>query len=228
MEGWVKLHRKFLNWEWYDDINTKVLFLHLLLKANHEKKQWKGITIEPGQLVTSYQNLAIETGLSVKKIRVSIFKLCRTNEVAHKGQSLYSIITIKNWNQYQEKGKQNGKQGASEGQQLKNERNILINKLINIIGELNFSENYLTSVQEWIEYKKARRESYKTDKSLEAFIKKLAKLSDNCPEKAALIVEQSIANNWAGIFELKDEKKDQPKNDGPNYGPVVTEGSLGF
>ena len=42
MEGWIKLHRQILDWEWYDDINVKVLFLHLLLTANYEDKKWQG------------------------------------------------------------------------------------------------------------------------------------------------------------------------------------------
>ena len=45
MEGWIKVHRKLVDWEWYNDINVKVVFLHLLLTANHKEKQWKGQTI---------------------------------------------------------------------------------------------------------------------------------------------------------------------------------------
>ena len=40
MEGWVKLHRKFLEWEWYDKSETVHLFLHCLLKANHKDKSY--------------------------------------------------------------------------------------------------------------------------------------------------------------------------------------------
>lgn len=46
MEGWIKLYRKFLNWEWYKDNNVKIIFLHLLLTANHKDKKWKGKTIK--------------------------------------------------------------------------------------------------------------------------------------------------------------------------------------
>lgn len=41
MDGWIKLHRKLINWEWYQDTNVKVVFLHLLLIANHEDKKWQ-------------------------------------------------------------------------------------------------------------------------------------------------------------------------------------------
>lgn len=40
MEGYIKIHRKMLDWEWYDDIPTKTLFLHLLLTANWKDSKW--------------------------------------------------------------------------------------------------------------------------------------------------------------------------------------------
>ena len=58
----------------------------------------------------------------------------------------------------------------------------------------------------WLEYKRERKESYKSEKSLKAAYSKLLQLSGNDPEKASAIVEQSMANNWAGLFELKERK----------------------
>ena len=58
---------------------------------------------------------------------------------------------------------------------------------------------------DWLEYKKARRESYKTDKSLKACYSKLVKLSNGDAAVAAEIVEQSMANNWQGLFPLKQD-----------------------
>ena len=51
--GFIVLHRAFLDWEWYGDINTSRLFLHLLLLANHQDVKWQGIVIRRGELVTS-------------------------------------------------------------------------------------------------------------------------------------------------------------------------------
>ena len=48
-QGWIKLHRKFLKWEWYDDINTSRFFLHCLFRANHKDKKWRGTMIKRGQ-----------------------------------------------------------------------------------------------------------------------------------------------------------------------------------
>lgn len=120
MEGWIKLHRKMINWEWYNDINVKVVFLHLLLTANHEDKKWQGIEIKRGQKITSLSHLAEETKLSVKQIRNVLNKLKSTGEITSKGTNKYTIITIVKYNDYQikeeNKDMQTDKRRASKGQ----------------------------------------------------------------------------------------------------------------
>ena len=101
MEGWIKLHRKILDWEWYSDINTKVVFLHLLLSANHEDRKWKGIVIEKGQILTSQNILADTLGLSRREVRVALDHLEMTNEIAISATKRYSVITITNYASYQ-------------------------------------------------------------------------------------------------------------------------------
>ena len=81
MEGWVKLHRKMINWEWYQDTNTFKLFCHFLLIANVADKKWKGITIKRGQFVRTLANLAVETGLTIDEVRTAIKHLESTNEI---------------------------------------------------------------------------------------------------------------------------------------------------
>ena len=62
----------------------------------------------------------------------------------------------------------------------------------------------------WLNYKKKRGESYKTKESAQLAFNKLYKLSDGSYIKAREIVEDSMANNWAGIFELKNNNKPVP------------------
>lgn len=118
--GYIKLHRRILNWEWYDDIITKSVFLHCLLKANHTEKKWRGITIPRGSFITSYAKLAEELKLSKKQIRTAIEKLKTTGELAHKTTNKYSIITVINYSLYQSEGIQDdiqeGTQRALKGQ----------------------------------------------------------------------------------------------------------------
>ena len=116
MQGYIKLHRQIVEWEWYKSIPVKVLFLHCLLRANHADKKWQGKTITKGSFVTSYENLSVETGLSVQQVRTAITKLKLTSEITHKSTSQYSIITINSWEEYQEDNTQNNKQITKEKQ----------------------------------------------------------------------------------------------------------------
>lgn len=54
-----------------------------------------------GSLVTSYQSLAAETGLSVRNVRTALEHLKSTGEVTVNRQSKFSVVTIKNYCQYQ-------------------------------------------------------------------------------------------------------------------------------
>jgi hypothetical protein len=101
MEGWIKLHRRFLEWEWYDDNNTKILFLHLLLKANHKDKKYRGQIVKRGCLLTGRELLSKETGMSVMQIRTSLTKLKSTNELTIKSSSQGTEIQVVKYNDYQ-------------------------------------------------------------------------------------------------------------------------------
>lgn len=107
MNGWIKLHRKFIEWEWYKDINTKVIFLHLLLKANHKDQKWQGLDIKRGQLITGRKSISLETGISEQSIRTSLNKLKSTNEITIHSNNKNSIITILNYDLYQNESEDN-------------------------------------------------------------------------------------------------------------------------
>jgi len=104
-DGWIKLHRKLTEWEWFDDHNTFRLFIYLLLTTNHKPKQWKGATIKTGSKLTGINSLSEHTGLSVQQIRTSLKKLKETKEITIVPTNKYSIITITNWKKYQTDGK---------------------------------------------------------------------------------------------------------------------------
>lgn len=101
MSGWIKIHRQILDWEWYSDTNTFRLFMHLILKANHKEKKFKGLVLNAGSVVTSRDILAIEIGLSVQQVRTALSKLKLTNEITIKTSSQGTVIQIVNYSKYQ-------------------------------------------------------------------------------------------------------------------------------
>jgi hypothetical protein len=70
--------------------------------------------------------------------------------------------------------------------------------------------NMLEPVETWLAYKKEKAQSYKPT-GFKTFYKKLCELSGNNPQVAMAIIEQSMQNNYAGIFPLRN-------NNNNNYG----------
>ena len=101
MDGFILIHRKLLEWEWYSNVNDTRLFIHCLLKANWKDGRFMGIEIPRGSFVTSLNSLVKETGLTRQQIRTSIEHLKSTHEITHEPHNKYSIITINKYNDYQ-------------------------------------------------------------------------------------------------------------------------------
>lgn len=101
MEGWIKLHRDILDWEWYTDIRVKTVFIHLLLTANHKERNWRGLVIKRGQLYTSVKHLSTQVGISIREVRSALGKLERTNEIMVKPTNKGTMVTICKYDVYQ-------------------------------------------------------------------------------------------------------------------------------
>lgn len=78
----------------------------------------------------------------------------------------------------------------------------------NLIEEnISFSDDAKTNeaIARWLAYKKERGQTYKPT-GLKAFITRLGNLSGGNGEVALKIVEQSMANNYSGIFPLNSNR----------------------
>ena len=100
-EAFIKICRKMLEWEWYDDVNTFRVFFHCLLRANWKSGSWHGIDYKAGEFITSLPTLATETCLSVRQVRVALDHLKLTGELTDRRQGNARIITVVKWNEYQ-------------------------------------------------------------------------------------------------------------------------------
>jgi len=132
-EGWIKLHRKFEDWEWFNNSEMVHLFIYLLLNANHEDGKWRGIDIKRGQILTGLHTLNEHTKISIQKLRTCLSKLEKTGEINKQTTNKYSIITIINYDSYQgyqqtnnnQPNKQltNNQQTTNNKQEYNNEKN---------------------------------------------------------------------------------------------------------
>ena len=118
-EGYVRLHRRLLEWEWFGDSTTVHVLMFILLRVNWQRKVWQGHTIEPGQMITSRASIAEACGLSEKQVRLALDKLNRAGVITTDRAGLGQRVTLQNWAEYQsepvEKGRKRAALRAEEG-----------------------------------------------------------------------------------------------------------------
>lgn len=127
MIGWIKLHRQILGWEWYDDPKTFKLFIHLLITANHEQKQWHGITVDRGERIFGRDKLAEELCYSVQELRTCLERLKLTNEITIKSTNRFSIVKVNKYEEYQSTENTNQQINQPANQQITNKQPQLKN-----------------------------------------------------------------------------------------------------
>ncbi len=144
--GWIKLHRKVIEWEWWDDHETFKLFVFMLLTANHADRTYRGSLIKRGQLRTSRDKLAMATSLTDRKIRTAIANLISTKDIEVTSTNRFSLITICSYDSYQSLVVENGQLFDQPNDQpndqltTNHQTRIKENKKVNIIKRNQIKE----------------------------------------------------------------------------------------
>ncbi len=68
-----------------------------------------------------------------------------------------------------------------------------------------YSDSFIPIWKKWVEYKKEIGKPYKTLKGMQTKLDALTEMSENDPVRALKIVNQSIGEEWAGFFPLKNK-----------------------
>jgi Family of unknown function (DUF6291) len=103
----------------------------------------------------------------------------------------------------EEKNKKNSTQG---GRPEKPKKQSWLD-LKEIVLPAPYNDNdFLETWQSWCDFKDFRKETILTEKGFELWFKKLETLSSRDMAISIQIINESIANNWQGIFELKNQK----------------------
>ena len=213
-DAFLKLYKKMLEWEWYDDVNTCRVFLHCLLKANWKSGSWHGVNYSEGQFITSLESLAVETHLSVQNVRTALQHLISTGELTSKSQGKCRIITVNNWCLYQGDNKQPNKKVTKSQQDanrvLTTDKEYKEDKELKEIKNKYYPNDDILdkAFADFVEYRKKIKKPM-TDKAIELNIKDLDKLSGGDSDLAIKIINQSIKRGWQGLFELKEDKPTQ-------------------
>lgn len=118
MDGWIKLHRSLLEWEWFTDSNTLHVFIYLLLKANIKEVRYKGFMVPVGSLIVSVREVGEVLGLSYKVVRTAFERLTKGEQISTQATNKFTIVTICKYENYQlcenPKGRTKGAQNANK------------------------------------------------------------------------------------------------------------------
>lgn len=235
--GWIKYHRSITE-HWIYEPNRPRTYREawedILIHVNYEPKKIliKGqlIDCERGQSLNSLQTWAKLFNWTIAKVR-HFFKLLENDQmITLEGLQFTTRLTVCNYEYYQ--GEATDKKHAEqhtkhttestqktttkEGKERKEANNTPSapkrGKSEPIIDLAFIPDDFHDIVENWLEYKAEKKQKYKGQRAIKIFFKHLLELSDHDPQKATKIIDQSMANNWAGIFELKNKTNGHTSN----------------
>jgi len=112
-EGWIKIHRSMREWRWASEPNMVSLWVHLLINACWEDRNWKGVSVKRGQVIFGRKEWAEKCGITEQSLRTCIERLKSTNEITIESTSKYSIVTVVNYEEYQAKEEESTSQSTT-------------------------------------------------------------------------------------------------------------------
>lgn len=202
-EGWIKSYRSILEWEWWGDHNTTILWIYILHAVNYETRYWRGIKINPGELITSIASLAAKTRLSQRSIRTSLGKLQTTGELTIKTTNKYTLVTVRKWQDFQgETTSKSPTEATRETTTTKEVKNKRIKDIGEFVSELTPSINLQKAILDWVDMRNKNKKP-PTEKAIQLAYAKVKSLAST-EDEAVAIFNQSTLNNWSGVFPLKE------------------------
>ena len=118
MEGWIKIHRKITELDFYfsERFSKMAAWIDLLLLATHKPQtifiRGVEINLQPGELAWSITSLAKRWKWN-KRTVIKVLNMLEKRKMIHrKSDNVTTIISIKNWDKYQNSAPQRAPQRA--------------------------------------------------------------------------------------------------------------------
>ena len=89
-----KVDENTLHFDWFDEYQSRHLWIYLLLTANTEPVAFKSTVIDKGAMMTKLSILSTATGLTVSQVRTALKKLASSNSINVTPTNKHSIIEI--------------------------------------------------------------------------------------------------------------------------------------
>lgn len=205
MIGFIKLHRKLQNWEWYNKSEMVHLFIHLLINANSEDGEWQKQPIKRGQLITGLHSLSEKTGISVRTIRTCLERLKSTSELTIKSTNKFSIITICKYDDYNDNKKKSDKLFDNLPVTPTTTNKKFKNKYIE-------NEEVEIAFNAFLEMRKKGKKPVNTERAFNGLINKLKEIAGDDDELKIQVIDQSTFKNYTSFYPVKSGEYQKEHN----------------
>ena len=217
LNGFVKLHRKMIEWGWYSDCVVKDVFIHILMVATFKPTKYLGHDLKPGQAVIGRKKLAKELGFTEQQIRTALKKLESTGEISLFSTNKFTIATVENWEFYQSGDDEDNQQITNNqptiNQQITNNqphlKNVKKDKNVKNVKKdiyIGVPDELKTAFMEFAEMREAKKKPIMTENTVTRILNRLEKFASSTDEKIA-ILNQSTDHCWIDVYDLKDKPK---------------------
>ena len=220
LNGFVKLHRKMIEWGWYSDCVVKDVFIHILMVATFKPTKYLGYDLKPGQAVIGRKKLAKELGFTEQQVRTALKKLESTGEISLFSTNKFTIATVENWEFYQggddEDNQQPTNNQPTNNQQITNNqphlKNVKKDKNVKNVKKdiyIGVPDELKTAFMEFAEMREAKKKPIMTENTVTRILNRLNQFGHSTEEKIA-ILNQSTDNCWQDVYQLKKKGTGNP------------------
>lgn len=227
--GFVKIHRKMLdNPVVCKDNDYFRVWLYLLLNASHKGYSaifnGKKIELKAGQLITGRKSIAEKCNISESKAQRILKSFEIEQQIEQQTGNKNRLITVLNWDKYQNSEQQIEQQvnikRTSNEQQVNTNKNVKNDKKVKNVNNKAaplvsppFSGIILDKVNEWLQYKKERKQSYKSTGLSVLFRQIQSEIDKHGEDFVISVIDKSIMNNWNGLFFDNSKQTDTSSDD---------------
>lgn len=224
--GYLKLWRElFTKPIWLNSTKEQqIILITLLAMANFNSNQWewngKKFQAQPGQFVTSASSIIANTGNTVTRqnVRTALARFEKLDFLTYESTKTGLLITIVNWGIYQGNGdsaNHDTNQDLTKTQPRPNQDLTTIEEGKKVEKVKRKEKTYSDyepldiAIKDFIEMRSKIKKPM-TDRAIQITLSRLNKLTGD-KDTQVNILEQSILNNWQGVFELKEKPVEKKK-----------------
>jgi hypothetical protein len=233
--GFIPLHRKTKdNWI-YSDCNKLGAWCKILMEVNHKPKK----TEIEGELIYCNRGQSINSldtwrkvfgkGWTIAKVRTFFKTLKNDSMINLEGLRKTTRLTVCNYESYNSEQQRDNKETTHRQHTDNNE--ITTNNNVNNANNVNnvnkppkfvpdisaLDIEKIELLNEWINYKKGKKQGYKAQTGITKLINQFNKESYNDIKEA---IDKAIQNNYAGVFINKSNSQVKKGYQGAKYTPT--------